>query len=85
MASLARDEVKEDITLCSEVESLRRWIRLANEVLGVTEGDESGKTPPDTEAFSNRLSECIIDLNSTLGPRLEVILKELRRLKALVG
>lgn len=85
MASLARNETKEDVTFYGEVASLRSWIRRANEVLGITEGDESGKVPADVEALSNRFSECIKDLHGTLSPRLEVILKELHRLKNLVG
>lgn len=85
MASLARDEAKEDVTFYSEVEGIRCWIRRANEVLGIAEGDESGKVPADVEVLSNRFNEGIKDLNSTLRPRLEVILTELHRLKALVG
>lgn len=85
MASLARDEAKEDVTFCSEVESLRRWIRSANEVLGIAEGDESGKVPADVEVLFNRFNEGIKDLNNTLGPRLEIILTELKRLRDLVG
>jgi len=85
MASLARDEAKEDVTFYGEVESIRRWIRRANEILGIAEGDESGKVPADVEVLSNRFNEGIKELSNTLGPRLEVILKELHRLKNLVG
>lgn len=78
-------EEAEDLTLSGQVKYLHQWIRRANEVLGIAEGDESDAKPADIGALANRLKNSLAYLNDPLCVRLEIILAELQRLKALVG
>ena len=77
-------EEAEDITLSGQVKSIHGWIRRANEVLGIADGDESAK-PADIELLTNRFKNSLAYLNDPLGVRLEIILTELRALKVLVS
>ena len=79
----AKVEAGQDLTLYGEVGRIHSWIRRANAVLGIKEGDESGL--PKVVALIGRVEDCVTYLNDPLGVRLEVILSELQRLTKLVG
>jgi len=83
MRDPAKAETGQDLTLYGEVERVHNWIRRANEVLGIEEGDESAR--PEIETLATRVEDCVAYLNDPLGVRLEVILKQLHRLKEFVG
>jgi len=80
---MTKIEAPQDVTLYGEVDRIHKWIRRANEVLGITDDEEFGS--PEMQSLGNRVQECLNVLNQSLAVGLERILKELHRLKDLVG